>query len=120
MSQILMLLGCMLLLAAAALIVRTDGTSLGPNSMRLFAIGIAVAGYYGAGSWLHGAGSPRPAQHWYGLHLLVPVAAAGGAIYCGWQVVQNWRSEVHGLAKGLLKLVMVLLLAVMARVCLSR
>jgi len=38
-------------------------------------------------------------------------------LYCLWRVLQNWQSELNGLLRGLFKLALVLLLAVLARLC---
>lgn len=113
-------LGCALLIAVAVVTARLQGASLGPYSTRLLAIGATIVGYYGLTAWLH------PVAGWFApvrlrwLHYAVPVLAAAAALYCLWRVVQNYQSELHGLLKGALKLTLVLALAAMARLCLSR
>ncbi|HXR18676.1 MAG TPA: hypothetical protein VN757_01925 [Steroidobacteraceae bacterium] len=47
----------------------------------------------------------------------VPLSAALALLYCLWRVLQNWQSELNGLLRGLFKLALVLLLAVLARLC---
>lgn len=111
-------LGCALLVAAIVVIVRTQGVSLGPYSMRLAGIGAALAGYYLALGWIgHRVGSAY--GNWPLPHYLVPILAGLGALFCIWRVVQNWQTEMHGLVKGLVRLIVVLILAVLARLCLS-
>jgi len=113
-----LLLGGLLLVVAVVLIGRMDGTTLGPYSNRLLGIAVVCAGYYGTLSWLrfgHRAGQPL---RWYFPRYVVPIAAGLGALYCLWRIVQNWRSEVHGLLKTLAVLVALLLLGALARLCL--
>jgi len=38
-------------------------------------------------------------------------------LYCTWRILQNWHSELHGLVSGLLKLLLIVALAVLARLC---
>jgi hypothetical protein len=114
------IIGCLLLVAAIALIARMPGLSLGPYSTRLLGIGVICAGYFGA---LHWARLGRGAAHtlrWYPLRYVIPVVAALGALFCLWQVVQNWRSEVHGLVRTLLVLALLLLLGALAWIALRR
>lgn len=97
-----------------------EGATLGPYSTRLLGIAVVCAGYYGAVRWLrfgHGVGA---ALRWQFPRYLVPIAAGVGALYCVWRVVQNWRAEVHGLVRTLLRLVLVLLLGALAWLCFTR
>jgi len=112
------ILGCVLLLAAAVIVIRTDGVTLGPYSMRLAGIGLALAGYYGALGWI-GHRTANGYGRWPLAHYLVPIVAGLGAVYCAFRVVQNWRAEMHGLVKGTFKLAIVLVLAALARLCLT-
>jgi hypothetical protein len=51
------------------------------------------------------------------LHYLVPVAGGLGLLYCLVNVVRNWRSEVHGLLQAALRLMLLIALAALARLC---
>ncbi len=113
-------LGAALLIGAAFVIVRLEGASLGPYSTRLLAIGVGLIAYYGAMSWAqHASWVFHPVRLRF-VQYAVPVSAALAALYCAWRAGQNWRSEVHGLLRGVLKLLLVLALAILARLCLSR
>jgi hypothetical protein len=113
-------IGCLLLAAAAVVIARMHGATLGPYSTRLLGIAVVCAGYYGAVSWLR-FGRPRGlALHWHVMLYVVPVLAALAALYCVWRAILNWRAEVHGFVKTLLTLVAVLVLGALAWLCLTR
>lgn len=114
-----LLLGCLLLVTAGVVIARMDAATLGPYSTRLLAIAVACAGYYGALSWLRYGRAPGQALRWHFMAYAVPIAAGAGALYCLWRVVQGWRTEVHGLAKTLLTLLLVLALGALAWWCLT-
>ncbi len=113
-------LGAALLIAAAVVIVRLEGASLGPYSTRLLAIAIGLAAYYGALSWAHYASWVFHPVRLPFMQYAVPVSAIVAALYCSWRIWQNWRTELHGLLRGAFKLVLVLALATLARLCLSR
>jgi hypothetical protein len=113
-------LGCLLLGAAAIVVAHMEGAALGPYATRLLAIGAALAGYYGVLGWLRFGRSRTAPLHWHFLHYAVPAAAAAGALYCLYQVARNWRGEVHGLAKTLFKLVVVLVLGALGWLCFTR
>jgi hypothetical protein len=108
------ILACLLLLIAIVLIARLPGANLGPYSTRLLGIGVLCAGYYGALSWLRFGRSAAHAPRWHALVYVLPILAGLGALYCLWQIVQSWRSEVHGFAKTLLALVALLVLGALA------
>jgi uncharacterized membrane protein YoaK (UPF0700 family) len=110
-------LGCVLLVAIGYLIVRMQGASLGPFATRLLCIGVAMIGYYGYFGWARHVPAWSSPVRYPLLRFAVPIAAALVALYCAWRVLQNWQSEMHGLLKGLLKLLLVLVLAVLARWC---
>jgi hypothetical protein len=83
----------------------------------LVALAVTIAAYYGALSL-----SP----HFPGLfhdervrllHYLVPIAGGLGLLYCLINVVRGWRSEVHGLLQACLKLLLLVALASVARLC---
>ena len=112
-------IGCLLLVAAAIVIARMPGASLGPYSTRLLGIAVVCAGYYGAVSWLRFGRPAALALHWHVMLYVVPVLAGLGAIYCIWRAIQNWRAEVHGFVKTLLKLLVVLVLGALAWLCLT-
>jgi hypothetical protein len=112
-------IGCLLLVAAAIVIARMPGASLGPYATRLLGIAVVCAGYYGAVSWLRFGRPPALALRWHVMLYVVPALAALGALYCIWRAVQNWRAEVHGFVKTLLKLLVVLLLGALAWLCLT-
>lgn len=114
-----LILGCLLLLAAVAILSYMDAASLGAYSTRLLGIGALTAGYYGlVRSLRFGARSAVP--HWHFLHYAVPIAASAGALYCLWQVARNWRAEVHGFVKTILKLVLLLICGALAWLCFTR
>ena len=113
-------LGCVLLIAAIVVIVRMQGAALGPYSTRLLGIAMVCAGYYGALGWLRFGQTSGRLLHWRFLLYLVPAVVALGTLYCIWRVVQNWRAEVHGLVKTLLKLILVLVLGALAWLCFTR
>src|SRR5579872_3902089 len=94
-----LLLGCLLLAAAVAIVAYLDGASLGPYSTRLLAIGVLCAGYYGAFRWTRFGQAPVRALHWPFLRYALPSAAGLGALYCMYRIAINWRAEVHGLVK---------------------
>ncbi len=108
------IIGCLLLVAAIVVIVRMPGVSLGPYSTRLLGIGVVCAGYYGSLRWLRFGRSAALALRWQPLRYVVPAVAILGALFCLWRVIQNWRSEVHGLVRTLLILVLLLLLGALA------
>ena len=103
----------------AWVIVRMSGTTLGPYSIRLLALGAGLVGYYGAMSLSrHMPVLFRPV-HLPVLQYAVPIAGALALLYCGWRVLQNWQSELQGLLGCLYKLTVVLVLAALARFCFS-
>ena len=112
-------LGLLLLGVIAWVIARTAATALGPYSIRLLAVGASLVGYYGALSIAHYLPSLFHPVRLPLLQYSVPAAAALALIYYGWRVLQNWQSELQGLLSCLYRLVLVLLLAVLARFCLS-
>lgn len=113
-------LGCLLLIAAAIVVAYMEGAALGPYATRLLAIGALLMGYYGVIGWLRFGRSRAAALHWPLLHYAVPAAGAAGALYCLYQVARNWRTEVHGLAKTVFKLVVVLVLGALGWLCFTR
>ncbi len=112
-------LGVALIGAAAVLIGRLPATALGPYSTRLIAIGAALAAYYGALSLAHRAPGLFHPVRLPALRYGVPIVAGSGALYCAVRVLQQWKSEVHGLLVGLLQLLALVGLAVLARLCLA-
>jgi hypothetical protein len=115
-----LILGCLLLVAAAIVVAHMEGAALGPYATRLLAIGALLVGYYGVIGWLRFGRSRTAPLHWQLLHYAVPAAAGAGTLYCLYQVMRNWRSEVHGLAKTLFKLVVVLVLGALGWLCFTR
>jgi hypothetical protein len=114
-----LVLGCLLLIAAAVIVTYMEGAALGPYATRLLGIGAVCAGYYGLLRGLR-FGHTRALARWHLLHYAVPAAAGAGALYCLYHVARDWRTEVHGLAKTLLKLVLVLVLGALAWLCVTR
>ena len=114
------IVGCLLLLAAIVVIARMPGLTLGPYSTRLLGIGVVCAGYYGSLRWLRLGRAAALPLRWQPLRYGVPALAIGGALYCLWQVVRNWRSEVHGLVRTLLLLILLLVLGALAWLALRR
>jgi hypothetical protein len=114
------LLGLALLGAAAFVIARLGAATLGPYSTRLVALAITIAGYYGALSLSRHFPAPFQPERVRPLHYLVPVAGGLGLLYCLLQLVRNWRSEVHGLLQAALRLLLLVVLAALARLCFSR
>jgi hypothetical protein len=112
--------GVLLLVAAIVVIARMPGVSLGPYSTRLLGIGVVCAGYYGLARWLHYGRGTAGALRWYPLRYAVPALAVVGALFCLWQVIRSWRSEVHGLVRTLLLLVLLLALGDLAFLLLRR
>lgn len=111
--------GTLLLLGTGALVTRSDSVTLGPFSVRLVGVGVAMAGYYVAVHWVHFGAEPlRPVEPLV-LRYAVPVLGVAAALYCIWRVIQSWQSELHGLLKTLLQLLLVLALAAIARLCFS-
>ncbi len=102
---------------AVALIVKFEPAALGPHSTRLLALGMALAAYFGVFSATrHVPALANPVR----LRIIawaVPIAGGLGVVYCAWRILQNWHSELHGLARGLLKLLLIVALAVLARLC---
>lgn len=102
---------------AVALIVKFEPAALGPHSTRLVAVSVALAAYFGVFSLTrHVPALANPAR----LRIIawaVPIAGGLGVIYCAWRILRNWHSELHGLARGLLKLLLIVALAVLARLC---
>jgi hypothetical protein len=113
------LLGLLLLGVIAWVIVRIAATALGPYSTRLLALGAALMGYYGGLSLSQHAPILFHPVRLRALQYAVPIAGVLALLYCGWRIVQNWRSELQGLLGCLYKLVLVLLLAALARFCFS-
>jgi hypothetical protein len=113
------LLGLLLLGAIAWLIARIAATAMGPYSTRLLAVGATLIGYYGGLSLSRHAPILFHPVHLRVLQFAVPVAGMLALFYCGWRIVQNWRSELQGLLGCLYKLALVLLLAALARFCFS-
>ncbi len=116
----MLILGCLLLGLAVWLIARMDGATLGPYSTRLLGITVVCAGYYGMVRWLRFGHGLNAALRWQFPRYLVPIAAGAGALYCVWRVLQTWRTEVHGLVKTVLTLVLLLLLGAVAWLCFAR
>ena len=114
-----LILGCLLLAAAGAMVARLEAAALGTYSTRLLALGTLCAGYYGALRWLR-FGQPARALHWPPLRYALPSAAGAGALYCLYRVSRNWRAEVHGLGRTLLKLLLIWVLSALAWLCLTR
>jgi hypothetical protein len=100
---------------AVALIVKFQPAALGPHSTRLLAIGVALAAYFSVFSLTrHVPALANPVR----LRIIawaVPIAGGLGVLYCVWRILQNWHTELHGLARGLLKLLLIVALAVLAR-----
>ena len=114
-----LILGCLLMVAAVVILSYMDGATLGAYSTRLLGIGALCAGYYGLVHALRFG--PRTAVlHWHWLNYAVPIAAGAGALYCLWQVGRNWRAEVHGFVKTVLKLALLLVLGALAWLCFRR
>jgi hypothetical protein len=111
------LLGLALLGAAAFVIIRLGAATLGPYSTRLLALAATIAGYYGALSLSRFFPAPFHPERVRLLHYLVPVAGGLGLLYCLVNVVRNWRSEVHGLLQAALRLMLLIALAALARLC---
>ena len=114
-----LILGCLLLAAALALLAYMDAATLGAYSTRLLGIGAVCAGYYGLVRSLR-FGQAAAVPHWRLLHYGVPIAAGAGALYCLWQVARNWRTEIHGFVKTVLKLVLLLVCGALAWLCFTR
>ena len=102
---------------AVALIVKFEPAALGPHSTRLVAVSVALAAYFGVFSLTrHVPALANPVR----LRIIawaVPIAGGLALLYCAWRILQNWHSELHGLAQGLLKLFLIVALAVLARLC---
>jgi len=111
------LAGLMFAGLAVALVVKFEPAGLGPHSTRLLAVGVALAAYFGVFSVTrHMPALANPVR----LRIIawaVPIAGGVGVLYCAWRILQNWHSELHGLARGLLKLLLIVALAVLARLC---
>lgn len=114
-----LILGCLLLVASIAILASMDGATLGAYSTRLLGIGAVCAGYYGLVRALRFGQKPS-LLHWQYLRYAVPILAGAGALYCLWQVVRNWRAEVHGFVKTVLKLVLLLVCGALAWLCFTR
>jgi hypothetical protein len=114
-----LILGCLLLVAAIAILSYMDGAALGAYSTRLLGIGALCAGYYGLVRTLR-FGQNASLVRWPFLRYTVPILALVGALYCLWQVARNWRAEVHGLVKTVLKLVLLLICGALAWLCFTR
>jgi len=111
------LVGLALLGMAAFVIARLDAAALGPYSTRLVALAVTIAAYYGALSLARHFPAPFHPERVRLLHYLVPVAGGLGLLYCLVNVVRNWRSEVHGLLQAALRLMLLIALAALARLC---
>ncbi len=114
-----LILGCLLLVAAIAILSYMEAATLGAYSTRLLGIGAVCAGYYGLVHALR-FGQRATALRWPYLHYAVPILAGAGALYCLWQVARNWRAEVHGFVKTGLKLVLLLICGALAWLCFNR
>jgi hypothetical protein len=110
------ILGCLVLVAAIAVLFYMDGATLGPYSTRLLGIGALCAGYYGFLHWLRFA-QPAAVLRWHLLRYALPIIAGAGALYCLYEVARNWRAEVHGFVKTVLKLVLLLVCGAVAWLC---
>jgi hypothetical protein len=111
------LAGLVLLGLSAAAIVKLDAAALGPHSTRLVAILVALAAYFGALPLARHVPALANPVRLRILAWLVPIAGAAAVLYCAWRVLQNWHAELHGLVRGLLKLLLIVALAVLARLC---
>jgi hypothetical protein len=111
------LAGFVLLAIASASIVKLEAAALGPHATRLVALLVALAAYFGALSLTrHIPALANPVR----LRLVawvVPLAGGAGVLYCAWRILQNWHAELHGLVRGALKLLLIVALAVLARLC---
>jgi hypothetical protein len=110
-------LGLVLLGLIAAVIARLEPAALGRDSTRLLAVGAALATYFGLFSFTHHLPALAQPVRLRPITWLVPLAAGAALLYYAWRVLQNWSSELHGLMRGLLKLLLVVVLAVLARLC---
>ncbi len=110
-------LGLVLVGAIAVLIARLEPAALGPHSTRMLAIGVALATYFGLFSLTRHILALSQPVRLRPIAWLVPLVGGGAVLYCAWRVLQNWSSELHGLVRGALKLILVVALAVLARLC---
>lgn len=115
-----LLCGVAALAAVIVLVIRSQPTTLGPYSLRLLVLALALGAYYGAGPWFHHLPDLIHPVRGSFLRYLVPVAGCLGLLYCAWRIVENWHSEMRGLVRAVLKLLAAVVLAVVARICLSR
>lgn len=113
------LAGTVLLAIAATVIVRLEPLALGPHSTRLLAILLGLAAYFGALSLTRHVPALANPVRLRPLAWAVPLAGAAAVLYCAWRILQSWHSELHGLVRGLLRLLLIVALAVLARLCLT-
>ena len=111
------LLGLVCVGLTAALIARFEPAALGPHSTRLLAIAVALATYFGVFSFTRHIPALAQPVRLRPITWLIPLAGGAALLYCAWRVLQNWSAELHGLVRGLLKLLLVVVLAVLARLC---
>jgi hypothetical protein len=101
----------------AVVTLKTRPAALGLQATRLLVTGIALAAYFGVLPLAqHVPALSNPVR----LRIIawaVPIAGGLAVLYFTWRVLQNWRSELHGLVRGVLELLLIVALAVLARLC---
>jgi hypothetical protein len=115
------LLWALLGLVFAGLIVvvtlKTQPAALGPQATRLLVTGVALAAYFGVLPLAHHVPALSNPVRLRIIAWAVPIAGGLAVLYFTWRVLQNWRSELHGLVRGVLELLLIVALAVLARLC---
>lgn len=109
------ILGLAAVIGIAALILRLEPVALGPQSSRLIALSMALAAYFGVLSVTRHVPALAQPVRLRPILWLVPLAGGAGALICVWRILQNWSSELHGLLRALLKILLVVALALLAR-----
>lgn len=101
----------------AMLVLRLEPVALGPYSTRLLALTMALAAYFGVLSITHHVPALAQPVRLRPIVWLVPLAGGTGAAVLMWRVLQNRRAELHGLGRVLLKILLVVALALLTRLC---
>jgi hypothetical protein len=101
----------------AGLIMRLQPVALGADSTRLLALSMALAAYFGVLSVTHHVPALAQPVRLRPMAWLVPLAGGAGMLLLIWRVLQNWPAELHGLIRALLKILLVVALALLTRLC---
>jgi hypothetical protein len=101
----------------AAVTLKMQPAALGPQATRLLVTIVALAAYFGALPLARHVPALSNPVRLRVIAWAIPIAGGLAVLYFTWRVLQNWHAELHGLVHGVLKLLLIVALAVLARLC---